>query len=236
MGPLVTICARGGSQGVKGKNIRDLAGRPLIAYTIDCALAWGKAERVVVSTDSEEIAEVARAVGAEVPFLRPAALGRGDVPKMSVIRHAVTELESRGVSPYEVVSDLDATAPIRRPVDIDSAYTLFLEKRPLTVFSVVPARKNPYYNVVEADVQGYVHLSKELGAAVTCRQNAPLVYDMNASIHIYGREYLMDETNWHVCSERSLPYVMDDMAGVDIDREIDFLYVEVLIERGVFTP
>ncbi|NLE74853.1 MAG: acylneuraminate cytidylyltransferase family protein [Actinobacteria bacterium] len=236
IGPLIIICARGGSQGVKGKNIRNLAGRPLITHTIDCAFQWGKAERVVVSTDSEEIAEVARKSGADVPFLRPAELGQSDVPKMSVIRHAVNELERRGASPFEVVIDLDVTAPIRRPIDIDKAYSLFAERSPLTVFSVVPAGRNPYYSMVEEDAQGYVHVSKSLPTAITCRQNAPPVYDMNGSIHIYSREYLMDETHWHVCSERSLPYVMDDVAGIDIDREIDFLFVEFLITSGAFTP
>ncbi len=71
---------------------------------------------------------------------------------------------------------------------------------------------------------------------ITCRQNAPVVYDMNASIHIYSREYLLDENNWHVCSMRSLPYVMDDLAAVDIDAEIDFLYVEFLLKQGVYVP
>ena len=93
MDPLITICARGGSQGVKNKNTRLLLGKPLIAHTIDCALQWGKADRVVVSTDSEDIARVAREYGAETPFLRPANLARGEVPKMAVVRHALSEIE-----------------------------------------------------------------------------------------------------------------------------------------------
>ena len=234
MGPLITICARGGSQGVKKKNIRPLIGKPLIAHTIDCALVWGQAGRIVVSTDSEEIAEVARERGVEVPFMRPPDLARGEVPKMAVVRHALHEVEARTGDHYEVVIDLDATAPLRHVSDVENAYRLFMERKPLTVFSVVNARKNPYYNVVEPDANGYVHLSKSIDTAVTARQMAPIVYDMNASIHIYSREYLLEEANWHVCSERSLPYVMDDLTAVDIDTEADLMYVEYLLKTGAY--
>jgi CMP-N,N'-diacetyllegionaminic acid synthase len=236
MDPLITICARGGSQGVKNKNVRPLLGIPLIAHTIRCALKWGKAHRVVASTDSEEIARVAQEFGAETPFLRPPDLARGEVPKMAVVRHALSEIERDSGERYDVIIDLDVTAPLRHVSDVDSAYSLFLSKRPLTVFSVVRARKNPYYNVVEADLEGYVHLSKTASAAITCRQIAPVVYDMNASIHVYSREYLTDDRNWHVCSDRSLPYVMDDLAAVDIDSESDLLYVEFLLRQGVYVP
>jgi CMP-N,N'-diacetyllegionaminic acid synthase len=179
---------------------------------------------------------VARESGAEAPFLRPADLAQGEVPKMAVVRHALSEIERDSGDRYEVIIDLDVTAPLRHVADVENAYSLFLSRRPLTVFSVVPARKNPYYNVVEPDLEGFVHLSKNTDAAITCRQVAPVVYDMNASIHIYSREYLMDDRNWHVCSDRSLPYVMDDLAAVDIDSEVDFLYVEFLLKQGVYVP
>lgn len=228
------MCARGGSQGVKDKNIRPLLEKPLIAHTIECALAWGKARRIVVSTDSEAIARVARQCGAEVPFVRPSHLACGEVPKMAVVRHALREVERQSGTRYDAVIDLDVTAPLRHVSDIEKACDLFLTRRPLTVFSVVNARKNPYYNVVEADPEGYVHVAKDPGVAVTCRQIAPVVYDMNASIHIYSREYLLEEKNWHVCSERSLPYVMEDLAAVDIDTENDLRYVDFLLREGIF--
>lgn len=236
MGPLITICARGGSQGVKGKNIRLLAGKPLIAHTIDSAQRWGRADRIVVSTDSPEIASVAREYGAEAPFLRPADLAGGKVPKMAVVRHGLYEVERMWGGTYEVIIDLDVSAPLRHVEDIEQAYALMTIRCPRTVFSVVNARKNPYYNVVEEDADGFVHLSKDLGVPVTCRQDAPVVYDMNASIHIYSRDYLLDDRNWHVCSDRSLPYVMEDLTAVDIDTEDDLRYVEFLITEGVYTP
>ena len=131
---------------------------------------------------------------------------------------------------------MDVTAPLRHVSDVENAYDLLMARRPLTVFSVVNARKNPYYNVVEEDTEGFVHVCKDLGRAVTCRQIAPVVYDMNACIHVYSREYLVDENNWHVCSDRSLPYVMEDLAAVDIDSEIDLRYVEFLLKEGVYIP
>ena len=236
MDPLITVCARSGSQGVKNKNIRPLLGRPLIAHSIDSALRWGRADRVVVSTDSEEIARVARAHGAETPFIRPANLAGGDVPKMAVVRHALHQVEQGTHKRYEVVIDLDVTAPLRHVSDVENAFNLLTTRGPLTVFSVVNARKNPYYNVVEADSEGFVHVVKEFGRPVTARQIAPPVYDMNASIHIYTREYLVDERNWHVCSPRSLPYVMEVLAAVDIDTELDFNYVEFLLTSGAYVP
>lgn len=235
MSILITICARGGSQGVKDKNIRPLMGRPLIAHTIACAKAWGRADRLVVSTDSERIAEVARAEGVEVPFLRPAPLGKGDVPKLAVIRHALHEVERIAGQPMDVVVDLDVTAPLRRPTDIENAYRLLLEKNAETVMSVVNARKNPYYNVVEPDARGFVHLSKPPDGSITCRQNAPPVYDMNASIHIYRRPYVLNEQNKHVISDRAAAYIMDDLCAVDIDTEFDFLFVESLLKNGLYS-
>jgi CMP-N,N'-diacetyllegionaminic acid synthase len=231
---LITICARGGSQGVKDKNIRPLIGRPLIAYTISHALAWGKADRVVVSTDSERIADVARENGAEVPFLRPAPLAEGHVPKLAVIRHALAEMEQTSRMQFDVVLDLDVTAPLRHVADIENAYRLFLDRDALTLMSVVSARKNPYYNVVELSQEGFVHLSKDPGESITCRQNAPVVFDMNASIHIYRRAYVVDERNKHVCSKRAVAYVMDDLCAIDIDTEADFLVVESLLKSGIY--
>lgn len=155
---------------------------------------------------------------------------------MAVVRHALREIERTSDVRYETVIDLDVSAPLRHVEDIDQAYHLMIRRRPRTVFSVVNARKNPYYNVVEEGADGFVHVAKDLGTPVTCRQDAPVVYDMNASIHIYGREYLLHEANWHVCSDRSLPYVMDDLTAVDIDTEDDLRYVEYLLREGVYTP
>ncbi len=161
MDPLITICARSGSQGVKNKNIRPLLGRPLIAYSIDCALRWGGADRVVVSTDSEDDCpgrKGARGGNAIHPSSQPGRRGRSQDGSGST-RASPGRAGDRQA--YQVVIDLDVTAPLRHVSDVENAFNLLITLGPLTVFSVVNARKNPYYNVVEADSEGFVHVAKE---------------------------------------------------------------------------
>lgn len=230
---LATIAARGGSKGVKNKNVRDLLGKPLIAHTIEQALKWGKASRVVVSTDSPEIAEAARKWGAQTPFSRPAELATDTAPKVPVIRHAWREAEKFYGERYDHVVDLDATAPLRRIADIEAALKTAVEKRSLTLFSVTPAHKNPYFNMVELDGEGWAGLCKKLPAGVTRRQDAPKVYDLNASIYVYSREFLEGESQT-VLTGRSAVHVMDELSGTDIDREVDFKFVEFILKEGLW--
>ena len=122
---LLTICARKGSKGVKNKNIRFLLGKPLIAYSIDQALNWGRASHVVVSTDSKEIAEIAKSFGAEVPFIRPANLAQDRSPKLPVLRHALLECERIFQQKYDIIVDLDPTSPLRTSNDIEGCYSIF---------------------------------------------------------------------------------------------------------------
>lgn len=230
---LATIAARGGSKGVKNKNIRELCGKPLIAYTIEQALKWGKASKVLVSTDSLEIAETAKRFGAEAPFLRPAELSTDTAPKVPVIRHAWREAEKLYGETYDLVLDLDATAPLRQIADIEAAASTAVKKQSSTLFSVVPAHKNPYFNMVELDPSGYAMLCKKLGKSVKCRQDAPKVYDMNASIYVYSREFLLSDS-LTVLTDKSVVHVMDELSGVDIDREVDFKFVEFMIKERIW--
>jgi len=232
---LVTICARGGSKGVKGKNICLLNGKPLIYYTIKQAIDWSKASHVVVSTDSEEIAKVAKEHGAEVPFMRPSELANDAMAKLPVIRHTLIESEKFFKEQYDMVVDLDPTSPIRTIRDLNNALELFITKKPKTLFSVVPARKNPYFNMVELNKEGRAHIVKTPQTSVHCRQDAPKVYDMNACIYFFQREFLLDETNTTVQSDNTVVYKMGELSGVDIDREIDFKFIEYLIENGFVT-
>jgi CMP-N,N'-diacetyllegionaminic acid synthase len=126
--------------------------------------------------------------------------------------------------------DLDVTSPIRRIKDLESAHRLFEEKNPKTLFSIVNSRRNPYFNMVEETEDGKLRLCKK-GDFVT-RQSAPNVYDMNASIYIYRREYLLDENSHSAISDNSIGYLMDEQSSVDIDSEIDFKYVEFLVREG----
>ncbi|MDD5679945.1 MAG: acylneuraminate cytidylyltransferase family protein [Candidatus Omnitrophica bacterium] len=231
---LCTICARGGSKGVKNKNIRPLAGKPLIAHTIEQALRWGKARHVIVSTDSKDIADVARACGAEVPFMRPARLATDNAPKVPSIRHALIESEKIFKEKYNIVIDLDVSAPLRRIKDIDNCLKMFLAKRPKTLFSVTTASKNPYFNMCEKRKDGFAGLSKELLRAVVVRQKAPKVYSMNGSIYIYSRDFLLDPKNILPFSGKAAMYVMNEMSARDIDTETDFKFIEFLVNEGIW--
>lgn len=229
---LITICARGGSKGVKEKNIRLLVGKPLIFYTIKQAKEWGRAKHIIISTDSEEIAKVAKKFGAEVPFIRPADLAADTAAKIPVIRHALSFCEDFYKEKYNLIMDLDVTSPVRKVSDLENALNLFLQRKPKTLFSVVNARKNPYFNMVEVGEDGKAHICK-LGGNFIRRQDAPKVYDANASIYIYDREFLTDGKEDNVISDNSIVYVMHDKSRIDIDSELDFKFIDFLVEENI---
>jgi CMP-N-acetylneuraminic acid synthetase len=231
---LCTICARGGSKGVKDKNIRPLAGRPLIAHTIRQALRWGRARQVVVSTDSEKIANIAKRYGAAVPFIRPLRLATDISPKLLSIRHALRESERCFREKYDIVVDLDVTAPVRKIKDLDNCFKLFIKEKATTLFSVVKAQRNPYFNMVEKKEDGFVRLCKKTPHEVVTRQGAPEVYSMNASIYFYARDFLLNTRHNTPFSRRAAIYIMDELSSHDIDSEIDFKFVEFLIKERMW--
>ena len=227
---LGTICARGGSRGVPGKNVRPLAGHPLIAYTIAVARRCPFIDRVVVSTDSAEIAAVARDYGAEVPFLRPAELATHTAAKVPAIQHAVREVERERGSPVDLIVDLDPTAPLRTVDEVRACWELVQSPGTDVVFTVTPADKSPYFNMVEV-VDGYARLSKRVDPPVTRRQDAPAVYAMNASIYAYRRAHLMDDGR--VVAPRSRIVVMPPERSRDVDGPLDFAFLEFLVREGI---
>jgi len=229
---LCTICARGGSKGIKNKNIRFLLGKPLIAHTIKQAFKWGKAKKVIVSTDSKKISEVALRYGAEVPFMRSKKLASDSAAKILSIRHALVECERVYRERYDIVVDLDVSSPVRTVKDIDGCFEVFRKKKADTAFSVVHAHRNPYFNMVEKRKDGFVKICKRPPRLILRRQRTPEVYNMNASIYFYKREFLLDRRNKTPFSNKTAVYVMDDSAGYDIDREIDFKFIELLMKEG----
>lgn len=226
---LAIICARGGSKGVPNKNIRLLNGKPLIAYTIECAKKYTKFDRIIVSTDSPKIAEVAKQYGADVPFLRPKELATDTSPKIPVLQHAVRYLEQEENDRYDLIVDLDPTSPLRTVEDIENCVNKMIEKNPNVVFSVTPAHKNPYFNMVE-EKDGKVFLCKKLDRPITRRQDAPTVYAMNASIYVYKKDFLLNTDS--VFSNNTMAVVMPEERSIDIDRPIDFEFVEFLMKRN----
>ncbi len=232
---LCVIGARGGSQGVPGKNIRPLLGKPVITWAIQKALAVDGIDRVVVSTDSEQIAEVARVAGAEVPFIRPAVLSSSDVGKFQVWQHALAVCEQLDGTAYDLYVDIDCTNPLIDTRDIISAIERFriLQRdghEPDAVFTVSEARRNPYFNLVEADSDGALRMSKSLGAGtVLARQRAPAVFEHVAGTYVLATRYLKSAN--HLLDGRAFGYQIPPERAFDIDSELDFSIIEFLLKR-----
>jgi len=223
---IATICARGGSKGLPGKNIRPFAGRPLIAHTIDHALACAEIEAVYVSTDDERIADIARAAGATVPYLRPPELATDEAGKLPVVEHLVAHVESQG-GPVGRVVDLQPTSPLRDGADISAA--LATRQDAQLVVSVTEAAENPYFNLVELGADGLAHLSK--GEGKLRRQDAPKVYALNGSIYVWQRAALAHAAQHGLWSATIAAYVMARWKSADIDTLDDFEYAQWLFER-----
>ena len=224
---IATICARGGSKALPGKNLRPLAGKPLIVHTIEHALACRVIDGVFVSTDDEHIAEVAQRAGAQVPYLRPAELATDEAPKLPAIGHLVAHLERSGMS-VDTVVDLQPTSPLRRPEDIEAALAL-LDDADLVV-SVTEPSHNPYYTLAEADAEGRLQLSKPAGFAR--RQDAPAVWGLNGSIYVWRRAALTKAIAEGFWSVRAKPYAMPRRRSVDIDDLEDFELAQWLLQRS----
>ena len=232
MNILCTICCRSGSQGVKNKNIREVNGLPLMAYTIKTAREWGGYTDFIISTDSVEYQEIAKQYGCESYFTRPEVLADSKSGKVAVIKHALLTMEEiKGIT-YDYVVDLDATSPLREISDIEACIKKCLENDLDIVYSVCEARKNPYFNMVELNEEGYPHLSKKLPGDVLSRQAAPKVYEINGSIYVYKREYLLGATT--VFSDKAGIYVMKD-TSIDIDSEADLEYMTYLLKKKAGT-
>lgn len=226
---LCTICARGGSKGVENKNIRFLAGKPLIAYTIKQARESKLFEHIVVSTDSESIMNISLEYGAEVFFRRPQELARDNSPKIPVIRHALLESEKYYCKKFDILMDLDATSPLRKVEDIVNSLNQFVLNDNDNLITAMPARRSPYFNLIELTKEGNVVLSKTLGIPVIRRQDSPKCFDMNASIYIWKRDILLCQDT--VFLEKTGLYIMPEERSIDIDTKFDFELVEYLIKK-----
>ncbi len=228
---LITICARGGSKGIKDKNIKPLLGKPLIYYTLKHGRIFSEHidSDIIISSDSEKILNTVASMGFKTNYKRPDELGKDNVGKVAVIRHAWQFAESYYNTNYDYVLDLDVTSPIRRNIDlIEALKKINKHNEALNLFSVSPASKNPYFNMVEEDGNGFVKLVKNV-KKIKARQSAPKVYDMNASFYFFTREFMEGEyeiTTTNKSVIYTLPYKC-----FDIDDPIDFKIMEFLLNE-----
>jgi CMP-N,N'-diacetyllegionaminic acid synthase len=214
---IATICARGGSKGLPRKNVLPFAGEPLIAHTIRQALACSAIDGVYVSTDDDEIADIAARYGAQVPYRRPAELASDGAAKIPVIEHLVRHLESQGQAIATVV-DLQPTSPLRIQADLEAAIGLSAQAD--LVVTVAEPSHNPYYTLVETGADGRLHLSKPSNFAR--RQDAPAVWGLNGSIYVWRRAALARAAVDGFWSVPAVPSPMPRERSVDIDDALDF--------------
>jgi len=226
---LCTICARGGSKGVKNKNIKLLHGKPLIAYTIEQALNSKLFEYIVVSTDSDKIAEVSKEYGAEIFFRRSSEMSSDKAGKLEVIRDAFLRSEEHYNTTFDYLIDLDATAPLRNTDDIINSFRQFLENNNDNLITAMSSRRSPYFNLIEVDENGNVNLSKPLNERIIRRQDTPKTYDMNASIYIWKRDTILNKDKLFL--ERTGLFIMPEERSIDIDTPLDFKFVEFIMEK-----
>jgi CMP-N,N'-diacetyllegionaminic acid synthase len=226
--PLVIIPARGGSKGVPGKNIKPLAGIPLIYYTIDSIRELFSDEQIIVSTDDIRIKECVEQVGIKVPFLRPAELATDEAGIYEVLMHALKFVESNGYFPDAIIL-LQVTSPFRKSEHIRQAIDLFNESTEMVV-SVKKTGSNPYYVLFEENEQGWLEKSKPGNFAT--RQQCPEVWEYNGAIYIISTDAL--KTKPISDFTRLKKYVMDDICSLDIDTKIDWMLAELILSKGHF--
>lgn len=232
MNILITICARGGSKGIPGKNIKKLNGRPLIDFSIQHAKDFAKLyknSKLTISTDSIEIKDVASKYGLYSDYIRPKHLAGDTVGKMDVLHHVLNYEEELFGDKYDYLLDLDVTSPLRTVSDLKSAFKMLHENlEALNIFSVSKPNKNPYYNVVELKDDGFVKLVKH--SKSMSRQTAPVVYDMNASFYFYRRSFF-EQGKKSAITEKSLMFLMDHIC-FDLDEPLDFEMMNFLISNN----
>jgi len=224
------IFARGGSKGLPGKNIRMFAGKPLIAWAIEQANEAEGIRRVIISTDSEEIAAVAEQYGAEVPFMRPPNLAKDDSPEWLAWRHALEFIRNDEGSLPDVMVSVPATAPLRRPIDIEKCLKCYSKGDADVVITVTDAHRNPFFNMVTIQTNGLVELAITPTKGISRRQDALEVYDMTTVAYVADPKFVMTQESLfagrlqavHVPIERS----------IDIDTLLDFEIAEFLYTRG----
>jgi N-acylneuraminate cytidylyltransferase len=226
---MACIFARGGSKGLPGKNIRPLAGKPLIGWAIEQARAVPHIERVIVSTDSQEIANVARAHGAHVPFMRPAELANDTASELDAWRHALTFLQDTEGQLPEVLVSVPTTAPLRLPEDIESCLDIYWKGGADVVLTVSEAHRNPWFNMVSSRSDGTLAPVNNTGGSITRRQDAPDVYDITTIAYVADPKFILAGSQLFSGRVRAVKVPVE--RAIDIDTRHDFEIAEFLMKR-----
>jgi CMP-N-acetylneuraminic acid synthetase len=234
MNILITICARGGSKGIPGKNIKLLNGLPLIVYTINIAHQFCREYQdvdIALSTDSEEIAKISEQYGIQSNYKRPDSLGGDTVGKIDVIKDVLFFYENIQDKRYDYILDLDVTSPLRNLNDLKESFRIIgSDSNAINLFSVSPANRNPYFNMVEQKENSYYALVKQLNTTYLTRQSSPKIYELNASFYFYKRLFF-DMDYKGAITDKSLIYEVPHIC-FDLDHPIDFEFLSYLISNN----
>ena len=214
---------------MSNKNLRLINGLPLIAYSLQQAVASKLFAQISVSSDSPEIRAAALTYGATFVVDRPTQMASDTAPKVPAIRHCA-ETSEKEFGKFDVIIDLDATAPLRIVADIIGALDLLKATDADNIITGTPAHRSPYFNLVETDINGIVHLSKPPPKSVSRRQDSPECFDMNASIYVWKRDALLNNQSLFAPSTRL--FVMPRERSFDIDSQADFEMVEWMMSKG----
>jgi len=224
---LCVIPARGGSKGIPYKNIKELNGKPLIAYSIDIARHFFEDDDICVTTDDQQIINTVENQGLRVPFIRPSYIATDEASSQDVLNHAIAFYEQKGQY-YDVILLLQPTSPFRLKRHIEEAIGLYRDDCDMVV-SVKEASANPYYNLFEENKFGYLQISKGKGD-YTRRQDAPVVWEYNGSIYVINVNSLKKSAI--STFSRVIKYPMEAMYSIDIDLPLDWMIAEELIKQG----
>lgn len=226
---LALIPARGGSKGLKDKNILKLNNKPLISYTIEAALKSKYIDDVIISTDSKEIAKIAEKAGAENPFMRPDYLATDTATTYDVLIYTLNELEKRYNRKYDIIVLLQPTSPLRDTKDIENAIELYNKKQALSVISVKKS---------DTPIEWYRKVNENLflseitnKAEFTGRQSYEQLYLPNGAIYVFDVKQLLNEGLFY--TNKTYAYIMNKEKSIDIDDIYDFMLVEAIIKKNM---
>ncbi|MEA3351094.1 MAG: acylneuraminate cytidylyltransferase family protein [Chloroflexota bacterium] len=223
---LAIIPARGASKSIPNKNIRPVAGRPLLAWTITEAQAAESVDRIIVSTDSSKIADVAQEYGADIPFMRPAELAEDSTPGILPILHAIRWLENAENYLPDYVIALQPTSPLRSSVDIDASIQLAERMDADAVVSVAPVNHHPYW-MKQINDEGILRDFISLDEPITRRQDLPNAYALNGAVYLARREILLERKTWY--TGRTYAYVMPIERSLDVDSPWDIYLADLIL-------
>ncbi len=231
---ICSICARGGSKGVINKNIRILMGKPLIAHSILQAKEANCFDCIVVSSDSQDILNISKEFGVDYVVQRPDEMASDQTAKLPAIQHCIRTIEEITHCEYDTIVDLDATSPLRIIDDIHKSIEMLENSLDTNnLITGTPSRRSPYFNLVELNEKGFVRRSKNLDNPIIRRQDSPKCFDMNASIYLWRRKAFYQAKT--VITDETRLFVMPEERSIDIDSELDFEIVKLLMKNKELT-